>query len=90
MKKNIVLILAIMVSIAVIVLSFVVWTGLTNDYYTENRLVKITDGPIGWYNIIVDTETKVMYIMSANGGVTLMVDADGKPLLYEGESDNYD
>ena len=37
--------------------------------------------------VIVDRETKVMYLNYGDysGGLTVMVDADGKPLLYEGE-----
>ena len=39
--------------------------------------------------IIVDTQTKVMYLFinaGYEGGLTVMVDTDGRPLLY-GESD---
>ena len=38
------------------------------------------------YDIIYNIETKVMYIVSGSGSratYTVMVDADGKPLLYE-------
>ena len=38
--------------------------------------------------IYVDKETKVMYLyvsFAYHGGLTVMLDADGKPLLYEGE-----
>lgn len=38
--------------------------------------------------IYVHKETRVMYLSTAgnyNGGVTVMLDADGKPLLWEGE-----
>lgn len=37
--------------------------------------------------IVVDKETGVMYFMldiSRGGGITVMVDADGKPLIWEG------
>lgn len=41
------------------------------------------------WRIVVDRETKVMYAVSLgnynNGTFTLLVDADGKPLLWEGE-----
>ena len=41
------------------------------------------------FNIYYDKKTKVMYAVSDGqynrGNVVLLVDADGKPLLYEGE-----
>lgn len=40
-----------------------------------------------YYNIVYDRETKVQYAISNGsynrGTVTLLVDKDGKPLLYE-------
>ena len=38
--------------------------------------------------IYCDKKTKVMYLVKSvyrGGGITLLVDADGKPLLYDGE-----
>lgn len=38
--------------------------------------------------IFVDIETRVQYLFVkdySGGGLTVMVDADGKPILYEGE-----
>lgn len=40
------------------------------------------------FKIYCDKKTKVMYLVKSvykGGGITLLVDADGKPLLYEGE-----
>lgn len=40
------------------------------------------------FKIYYDKKTKVMYLVKSvykGGGITLLVDADGKPLLYEGE-----
>lgn len=46
------------------------------------------------WRIVVDRETKVMYAVSIGqynrGTFTLLVDADGKPLLWEGEADETD
>lgn len=43
------------------------------------------------WRIVVDRETKVMYAVSIGqynkGTFTLLVDADGNPLLWEGEID---
>ena len=44
-----------------------------------------------YYNdeiILVDKETKVMYLWVKKGygaGLTVMLDVDGKPLIYDGE-----
>lgn len=51
----------------------------------DNRFKKIYSG---WnYYVIYDTETKVMYSVSDGaenkGTLTLLVDTDGKPLLYD-------
>lgn len=36
-------------------------------------------------NVYVDTETNVMYaVRSSAGGICVMVDVDGKPLLWDG------
>lgn len=36
-------------------------------------------------SVLYDRDTKVMYLWDYRGGYTVMVDADGNPLLYEGE-----
>lgn len=35
--------------------------------------------------IVVDTYTGVQYLRTSNGGVCVMVDAEGKPLVDKGE-----
>lgn len=35
------------------------------------------------YKIYVHKDTGVMYIRNNEGGICVMVDADGKPLIYE-------
>ena len=40
------------------------------------------------FSIFVDKNTRVMYLYNTTnyqGGLTVMLDADGKPLIYEGE-----
>ena len=53
----------------------------------EDRFVKIQDW--GDNFVIYDKETKVQYYAFGDynygGGITVLVDQDGKPLLYEGE-----
>lgn len=54
---------------------------------TERRFIKVSDE--NSFNIYYDKETKVMYAISDSsynyGTVTLLVNADGTPLLYGGE-----
>lgn len=46
------------------------------------RVIRDEGSPI---NVYVDTETNVMYaVRSSAGGICVMVDADGKPLLWDG------
>lgn len=56
----------------------------------KDRFIKVHDE--GSFEIYCDTKTKVLYLQSCKGigyqgygGITLLVDADGKPLLYGGE-----
>ena len=63
---------------------------ISNNYAENGRFIQIynqssmNDG----FRIYYDKETKVMYLISdiyKGGGITVLVDKDGKPLLYEGE-----
>lgn len=36
--------------------------------------------------VFYDRRTGVQYISRMHGGITVMVDSDGKPLIYDGES----
>ena len=60
------------------------YSGGKENTYT-NRFVKIDSEPN--FDVIYDKETKVMYTVSNcyrnSGNVTLLVDAEGKPLLYQ-------
>ena len=52
------------------------------------RLVRVYRSKNGLMEIYADSETKVMYLVADVGygaGLTVMVDADGSPLLWEGE-----
>lgn len=75
--------------------------GCKNSYndnpdFTEytviaNRTFKLIPGNangVGHYLILVDKETKVQYLYDDHdygGGFVVLVDADGKPILYDGE-----
>ena len=49
----------------------------------KNQLERIQGGYR--QSVLYDRDTKVMYLWDYRGGYTVMVDADGDPLLYEGE-----
>ena len=53
----------------------------------KSRFMKV-EGNINWY-IYADKETGVMYAVSCggynSGDFTLLVDANGNPLIYEGD-----
>ena len=57
----------------------------------DKRFLILNDtnnGMNGYRQIIVDRETGVMYLFVGNGskgGLAVMVDAEGNPLIYNGE-----
>ena len=61
------------------------------DKTTDNQIsmfVKLESFRIpnaGWDHVVYHKDTKVIYIISYEGIATIMLDADGKPLLWEGE-----
>jgi hypothetical protein len=85
MKKIIIsFLLVISVCIAGYVFKDVSVTEVQAD--TKYRFITVEK----WKNsaIVYDKETKVMYLVVNiynGGGVTVLVDENGKPLLYEGE-----
>ena len=74
--------------ILIIIISLVILTGCTSNAVTESRFIR-ERLEIGGNEscIIIDTATKVQYIYKSGygGGLTLLVDAEGKPLLYQGD-----
>ena len=79
--------------ISLIVIIGIVLTGwllkdvtISNNYAENERFIQIynqysKDG----FRIYYDKETKVMYLISdiyKGGGITVLVDKDGKPLIY--------
>lgn len=81
--------------ISLLIVLGIIFTGwLLKDITTSNvtasgekRFAFVSSEP--YFNIYYDKKTKVMYAVSDSrynrGNVVLLVDADGKPLLYEGE-----
>ena len=60
----------------------------SNNNYNGNMFTKVKSG-LGDFYVVYDNETKVMYAVSDglyNSGVlTMLVNADGTPKIYEGE-----
>lgn len=74
----------------ILILCFVLFTGCTasgNNDLNDRFLIAERGG--NWI-IYVDKNTNVMYLYTNcayQGGISVMFDANGKPLLYEGEYD---
>lgn len=72
-----------------IVITMLTCVGCSNDdneIITDNRFITVEygfDDKGNAIRIVVDTETNVMYF-TYQTGITVMLDADGKPLLWEG------
>jgi hypothetical protein len=81
-------VIVLLLSIPFIVLGILLTIKDTYSYSYSSRFVEVLDE--GSFEIIVDKNTKVMYLQSTKGepyrgygGLTVMVDAEGKPLLWK-------
>lgn len=75
----------LMVLVMVLALTGCRSTPVSDDVETGDRFVVVVDQDFN--NVYADTETGVMYYFHKSGyggGMTVLVDADGKPLLWEG------
>lgn len=60
-------------------------TPVSDDVETDDRFVVVVDQEFN--TVYADTKTGVMYYFHKSGysgGMTVLVDADGNPLLWEG------
>lgn len=80
-----------MKKVFIIALSAIMLAGCGKSEEQENKRFKKLDGGIGItddFYIAYDTETGIEYAVSNgvynHGTLTVLVDADGKPLIYEG------
>ncbi len=95
MKKKIAIILAI---VFILTLSVVFCSCNDNAVYDKNynshsdRMIALEEGNYGtgYYSIFYDKETNIMYLFvkaGYSGCLTIMLDENGKPLLYEKETE---
>ena len=87
MKK---IIISLLIIIVVILVGWLLKDITISNNYAENeRFIQIyNQSSRDGFRIYYDKETKVMYLISdiyKGGGITVLVDKDGKPLLYRGE-----
>ena len=78
-----------MKKLIVILLASVMLAGCSTEAEPENvSRFKVVEDMGSWY-IVADRETSVMYAVSNGnynrGTFTLLVDAEGDPLIYDGE-----
>lgn len=70
------------IAITILTLLTLVLCGCGKAEAGTRRLQKLEMGVL--YDIYVDTLTGVQYLQLNNRGVCVMVDAEGKPLIWEG------
>ena len=83
MAKTITKLFAIFVAIALCACLLAGCSGMLEvdkNHTNKSSFVRVEDGDSYW--IVYHKETKVMYAVSHNTVFTVMVDAEGKPLLY--------
>lgn len=63
-------------------------TQRTDDGIDNDR-IRRAYGVNSWSDIVVyvDSETGVMYMSGDDAGLVVMVDKDGKPLIFDGAAD---
>lgn len=69
-----------------IIFTAVLMVNLTPEVVVQNPRMMIVEkfSDEGYhFDVWVDTETRVQYLTISSGGIAVMLDADGNPLLYE-------
>lgn len=85
----ILLVILVAIGIAIpIVMSLESYTASKVEAVKDNeqpRFRRVIKDNYSTLRVYVDTETNVMYLIRSDcGGICVMVDADGKPLLWDG------
>lgn len=86
--KNKKLLLTIIICLLLVIFGLTACGNSTSDS-TNRMFTKIPSAGTSTFYIVYDNETKVMYAVSDGtynrGNLTMLVNADGTPKLYEGE-----
>ena len=85
MKKKLISLLMVLVMPMLVLCG----CGNAEEKYIEDSMFVVVDyinveGNCLCY-VLVNKETRVMYLTQYKGGMTVMLNADGSPMLYEGE-----
>lgn len=77
--------LALATRVIIIMLVFILTLSICgcNKAEASNHRMRSLDGNL-MYEIYVDDLTGVQYLRTSYGGLCVMVDAEGKPLIWEG------
>ena len=76
-------VIAITITITILTLLTLALCGCGKAEAGTYRLRTLEAGAL--YTIYVDNLTGIQYLKTYQGGVCVMVDAEGKPLIWEGE-----
>ena len=71
------------IAITILTLLTLALRGCTKAEASNHRLRTLDTGLM--YEIYVDNLTGIQYLRTYQGGMCVMVDAEGKPLIWEGE-----
>ena len=71
------------IAITILTLLTLALCGCTKAEASNHRLRTLDTGLM--YEIYVDNLTGIQYLKVYQGGVCVMVDAEGRPLIWEGE-----
>ena len=87
MKKILCLVLIVMMLLTCVGCTGMETVQETQQQTNNKSMFVLIEGNVLWnrYNIVYHKETKVMYAVSHDTVFTVMLDADGKPLLWEEE-----
>lgn len=69
--------------ICVIIVTLLLF-GCHRESSNEKKRFTFIESDDGYY-IFVDTETNVMYVQFYGGGITALLNADGTPILWNGD-----
>ena len=86
MKKILCLVIAIMLMLTCVGCNNMETAQKTQQQTSSKSMFVLIESNTLWnkYNVVYHKETKVMYAVSSATVFTVMLDADGKPLLWEG------